>query len=278
MKIVVSIKELWTIRKEMNGLVGFVPTMGFLHAGHLSLVKKSKEECKNTIVSIFVNPTQFAPNEDLAAYPRDLERDLALLEEAGVDLVWIPDEKEMYPEGYQTWVEVYQVTKKLEGSMRPTHFRGVTTVVAKLFNGGLPDKAFFGQKDAQQVVVIKQMVRDLNIPVEVVVCPIQREDDGLALSSRNTYLSSQERKAALVLSQSLFMAEKAFKFGERSAFELRNLVESMINVEPLAKLQYVSCAHPETLEELETINEGALISMAVYFGKTRLIDNILLVD
>ncbi len=277
MKTVTTLPELWANRKAFTGTVGLVPTMGFLHDGHLSLVRQAKAECDHVVVSIFVNPTQFGPSEDLDAYPRDLPRDLALLEEAGVDLVWTPTPEVIYPDGFQTWVEVEQVTKPLEGGMRPGHFRGVTTIVAKLFTGVQPDKAFFGQKDAQQVVVIKQMTRDLNFPIEIVVCPIRREPDGLAMSSRNTYLDPAQREAATVLSRSLIAARTAFESGERDADKLRTIVSEMIAAEPLAELQYVSCAHPQTLAELETVDEdGALLSMAVYVGKTRLIDNFLL--
>ncbi|MBN2503301.1 MAG: pantoate--beta-alanine ligase [Anaerolineales bacterium] len=277
MQTVTTLPELWANRKAFSGTVGLVPTMGFLHAGHLSLVRQAKAECDHVVVSIFVNPTQFGPSEDLDAYPRDLPHDLALLEEAGVDLVWTPTPEVMYPQGFQTWVEVEEVTRPLEGGMRPGHFRGVTTIVAKLFTGVQPDKAFFGQKDAQQVVVIKQMTRDLNFPIKIVVCPIRREPDGLAMSSRNTYLDPAQREAATVLSRSLIAARTAFESGERDADKLCAIVAEMITAEPLAELQYVSCAHPQTLTELETVDEdGALLSMAVYVGKTRLIDNFLL--
>jgi pantoate--beta-alanine ligase len=229
------------------------------------------------VVSIFVNPTQFGPNEDLAAYPRDLKRDLGLLSGENADLVWIPGVEEMYPPGYQTWVTVEEVTRPLEGSMRPGHFRGVATVVTKLFNAVQPDKAYFGQKDAQQAVVIRQMRRDLNFPVEIIVCPIMREADGLAMSSRNVYLNPAERQAAIVLSRALQAALAAYTSGENDAQKLRSLVEGMVNAEPLARLQYVSCADAETLQELQGILSGrALLSMAVYFGKTRLIDNLIL--
>jgi pantoate--beta-alanine ligase len=277
MQTVTTLPELSAARKAFSGTVGLVPTMGFLHDGHLSLVRRAKAECDHVIASIFVNPTQFGPSEDLDAYPRDLPHDLALLEEAGVDLVWTPTPEVMYPEGFQTWVEVEEVTQPLEGGMRPGHFRGVTTIVAKLFNGVQPDKAFFGQKDAQQAVVIRQMARDLNYPIEIVVCPIRREPDGLAMSSRNTYLDPAQREAATVLSHSLTAAQTAYNAGERDADKLRAIVTEMIAAEPLAELQYVSCAHPATLAELVTVDEdGALLSMAVYVGKTRLIDNFVL--
>jgi pantoate--beta-alanine ligase len=276
MKSVETIFELRKARNELVEPVGFVPTMGYLHEGHLSLVRQARQECASVVVSIFVNPTQFAPEEDLESYPRDIDRDTSLLEEEGADLVWIPEDDEMYPEGYQSWVLVEEVTKPLEGAERPTHFKGVTTVVAKLFNAVQPQKAYFGQKDAQQAVVIKQMVRDLNYPLDIVVCPIVREPDGLAMSSRNKYLNEEERKAALSLSQGLFQAKKAFQQGVRDADQLREIVANRVNEEPLAELQYVSCANPETLkEQVGEIGKG-LLSMAVFVGETRLIDNVLL--
>jgi pantoate--beta-alanine ligase len=248
--------------------------MGFLHEGHLSLVRAARANCASVAVSIFVNPTQFGPNEDLAAYPRDLPRDLRLLEGEGVDLVWTPTPEIMYPSGFQTWVIVEEVTKPLEGAMRPGHFRGVATVVAKLFNAVQPDKAYFGQKDAQQAAVIRRMVNDLDFNLEVVVCPIVREPDGLAMSSRNVYLNPQERHAATVLSRALFAARDAYQGGEHDAQRLRDLIAGIISAEPLAHLQYVSCADPDTLEELNGDVARALLSMAVYVGKTRLIDNV----
>jgi pantoate--beta-alanine ligase len=250
--------------------------MGYLHQGHLSLVRRARAECASVAVSIFVNPTQFGPNEDLAAYPRDLPRDLRLLEAEGVDLVWVPTPEVMYPPGYQTWVTVDEVTQPLEGAMRPAHFRGVTTVVAKLFTAVQPDRAYFGQKDAQQAAVIRQMTRDLNFPIEIVVCPTLREADGLAMSSRNVYFNPEERQAATVLSRALFAARDAFQAGEGDAQCLRDLMAEIINAEPLARLQYVSCAHPDTLEELHGPAARALLSMAVYVGKTRLIDNVVI--
>lgn len=274
MQTVITIPELRAARAALANPVGLVPTMGFLHAGHLSLVRAAKSECASVIVSIFVNPTQFSPSEDLASYPRDLERDLQLLEADGVDLVWTPTTEVMYPTGFQTWITVEDVSQPLEGAMRPGHFRGVTTVVAKLFTAVQPDKAYFGQKDAQQAVVIRQMTRDLNFPIDVVVCPIVREPDGLAMSSRNVYLNPAERKAATVLSRALFSARDAFLSGERDAQRLRDRITEMVNAEPLARLQYVSCAHPDTLVELHGSVTRALLSMAVFVGKTRLIDNI----
>lgn len=276
MKVVTSIEELRTACAQLPKPVGLVPTMGYLHEGHLSLVRAARAECASVVVSIYVNPTQFGPNEDFAAYPRDLERDLSLLKPLQVDLVWTPTNEILYPSGFQTWVTVEEVSQPLEGSFRPGHFRGVATVVAKLFNSVQPQKAYFGQKDAQQVVVIRQMTRDLNFPIEIVVCPIVREADGLALSSRNTYLNPEQRQAASVLSRALQAARQDFVSGERSAEKLRQRMMAILNQEPLARVQYVSCAHPDSLQELDVITERALLSMAVYVGKTRLIDNILL--
>lgn len=273
MKTVEFIPDLWKLRKAMQGSVGFIPTMGFLHEGHMSLVRQSKKQCDNTIVSIFVNPTQFGPNEDLDSYPRDTPRDLGMLEREGVDLVWMPNPEIMYPDGFQTWVDVDEVTLPLEGDKRPGHFRGVTTVVSKLFNAALPDKAFFGQKDAQQVAVIKQMTRDLNFPIEIVVVPTAREEDGLAMSSRNSYLSEEQRQSATVLYRALQNARYAYEEGEREAGALRRIMIDTLNAEPYAKIDYVSCADRETLKELATITDGALLSMAVFIAKTRLIDN-----
>jgi len=274
MKTVVSLSELRSARTLLPGPVGLVPTMGYLHAGHLSLVKRAREICASVVVSIFVNPSQFGPQEDLSSYPRDLERDLKLLEAEGADLVWSPTAEEVYPKGYQTWVTVEEVTKPLEGGMRPGHFRGVATIVAKLFNVVQPDKVFFGQKDAQQTVVIQRMVRDLNFNLEMVVCPIVREPDGLAMSSRNVYLNPDQRKAATVLHRALSSARAAYQAGDRSAEKLRQLMAQTIRDEPLARMQYVSCADPETLLEIQGQIVGrALLSMAVFFDKVRLIDN-----
>jgi pantoate--beta-alanine ligase len=249
--------------------------MGYLHEGHLSLVRRAREENGRVAASIYVNPTQFAPTEDLSSYPRDLERDLALLEAENVDLVFTPSDEIMYPTDFQTTILLSDVTKPLEGASRPTHFAGVATVVAKLFNIIQPDRAYFGQKDAQQAVVLRQMVRDLNFDLELIVCPIVREPDGLAMSSRNKYLSPDERKAALILSQSLQQAQSAFEQGERDANTLRRIMTDLITAEPLARLDYVSAANPNTLVELKQIEEKALLSMAVFIGKTRLIDNLL---
>jgi pantoate--beta-alanine ligase len=276
MMIVTAIEEMRTARKMLEEPVGLVPTMGYLHEGHLSLVRRARAECKSVAVSIFVNPTQFGPHDDLSKYPRDLEHDLRLLADLGVNLVWTPTPQVMYPAGFQTWVTVDELTKTLEGAVRPGHFRGVTTVVAKLFNGTLPYKAYFGQKDAQQAVVIRQMVNDLNFPIEIVVCPTVRENDGLAMSSRNTYLNPEERKAATVLFRALNSASAAYKKGEQSAETLRKIVSDTVAAESLAKLQYVSCADYETLQELEKVERKALLSMATFLGKTRLIDNVIL--
>ncbi len=276
MKTVSTLKDLQEARQPLLDPVGLVPTMGYLHQGHLSLVRQANTECRSVVVSIFVNPTQFSPEEDLDSYPRDLDRDLQLLSEEGVDLVWCPDQEIMYPEQFQTWVEVREVTRPLEGAHRPTHFRGVTTVVAKLFNAVQPDRAYFGQKDAQQAVVVKQMTRDLSYPIEIVICPIVREADGLAMSSRNSYLDPAQRKAARCLSRGLFLARDAYRDGERKADRLREIVAREVARKPLAELQYISCADPHTLEELTGVVNSCLISMAVYVGQTRLIDNILL--
>jgi len=273
MKIVTALQELRLARHSLAEPVGFVPTMGFLHAGHISLVQAAKSECASVVASIFVNPTQFGPTEDLAKYPRDLPHDLGLLKAAGTDLVWTPTADVMYPSGYQTWVEVEGLTRPLEGQVRPGHFRGVTTVVAKLFNAVSPDKAYFGQKDAQQAAVVRRMTKDLDFPIEIVVCPTLRETDGLAMSSRNVYLNPEERKAATVLFRALSAAKTAYDIGERKAKNLCTVVRETVASEPLARLQYVSCADYETLEELKMVHGKTLISMAVYMGNTRLIDN-----
>ena len=276
MMIVSTLDELRSARLLLDRKLGLVPTMGYLHEGHISLARRAKAECDYVVVSIFVNPTQFGPNEDLSKYPRDLERDLHLLEDAGVDLVWTPTPEVMYPPSFQTWVEVEEMTRPLEGVQRPGHFRGVTTVVTKLFNAVQPTKAYFGQKDAQQAAVIRQMTKDLNFPIEIVVCPIVREPDGLAMSSRNVYLDTDQRNAATVLYRSLSAAKAAYEKGERDAENLRQIMKATIASEPLAQMQYVSCADYDTLQELEKITGKTLLSMAVFFGKTRLIDNFVL--
>ena len=275
MRNVSTFHDLSTTRLALSGTVGLVPTMGYLHEGHLSLIRRAREECDQVFVSIFINPTQFGPKEDLSKYPRDLERDFHLIEPY-TDVVWTPTDEMMYPQGYQTWVEVEALTNVLEGAMRPGHFRGVTTVVAKLFNGVQPHKAYFGQKDAQQVAVIRQMVRDLNFPIEIVVCPTAREPDGLAMSSRNVYLNADQRTAATVLFRALSAAKELYESGERSGEKLRQTMKDVLAAEPFAQMQYVSCANYDTLEELDEIKGKALLSMAVYFGKTRLIDNFVL--
>ncbi|MEK7809597.1 MAG: pantoate--beta-alanine ligase [Chloroflexota bacterium] len=276
MKIIVDLNDLRKARLALTGTLGLVPTMGYLHEGHISLVKRAKEENDHVGVSIFVNPTQFGPNEDLSRYPRNLDRDLQLLSSAGADVVWTPTPEMVYPQNFQTYVNVENVTQPLEGKHRPGHFRGVATVVAKLFNAFTPDRAYFGQKDAQQVIVIKQMARDLNFPLEVIVCPTVREADGLALSSRNTYLNADERKAATVLYRALIAAKDSFDKGERDAETLRAIMSSAIAKESLAREEYVSAADPDTLAELNLIQNGVLLSMAARIGKTRLIDNFLL--
>lgn len=273
MILATTLEELRQARSLLDAPFGLVPTMGYLHRGHISLVERARAECASVGVSIFVNPTQFAPTEDLDKYPRNIEADLKLLEAAGADLVWLPTPDIVYPPGFQSWVTVDGLTSPLEGAMRPGHFRGVTTVVAKLFNAFQPQKAYFGQKDAQQAAVIRRMTRDLDFPIEVVVCPTMREADGLAMSSRNTYLNPEERRAATVLFRALSAAKAAHEAGERDADQLRALMSATINAEPLARLQYVSCADYDTLEELQAIHGKALLSMAVYLGKTRLIDN-----
>ncbi|MFN0071242.1 MAG: pantoate--beta-alanine ligase [Chloroflexota bacterium] len=255
---------------------GLVPTMGYLHEGHLSLVKRAREENATATASIFVNPTQFGPREDLASYPRDLPRDLAMLERAGVDVVFTPSTDEMYPPGNETVVTVGSLSQRLEGAARPGHFDGVATVVAKLFSIMAPDRAYFGQKDAQQAVVIRRLVRDLRFAIEIVVCPTVREADGLALSSRNAYLSATERESALVLSRALFDTQSRYVAGERDARVLRAAMLSVIQAEPAAQVDYVSVAHPETLDEIDIVDGPALASLAVRIGRTRLIDNVML--
>lgn len=276
MMIATSLEELWQALSLLERPLGLVPTMGYLHQGHISLARRAREECRSVVVSIFVNPTQFGPNEDLSRYPRNVEGDLKLLEAAGTDLVWLPPPEVMYPPGFQTWVTVETLAAPLEGAMRPGHFRGVTTIVSKLFNAVRPDKAYFGQKDAQQAAVIRQMTRDLSYPIEIVVCPTVREPDGLAMSSRNSYLNSEERRAATVLFRALTAAQAAYQAGERNAETLRRIMRKTIEAEPLARLQYVSCANYDTLQELETLTGKSLLSMAVFIGQTRLIDNLVL--
>ena len=276
MDIITTIAEFRAVRDTFPTL-GLVPTMGFLHEGHLSLVQRARADCGATAVSIFVNPTQFGPGEDLARYPRDLDRDLRLLNNVGADLVFIPEVEEVYPSGFSTYVTVEGMTTGLEGGLRPGHFRGVATVVCKLLNIAQANKAFFGQKDAQQSVVICQMVRDLAISTEIVIVPTMRESDGLAMSSRNVYLSLEDRHAASVLFRALRAAEQRYAAGEHNAEALRDAVRATLASEPRGIPDYISCADPRTLVELDTIDErGALLSLAVRFGKTRLLDNVLL--
>jgi pantoate--beta-alanine ligase len=274
MNLVTTIEDVRAARRIVEASVGFVPTMGYLHEGHLSLVRRARAENECVWVSIFVNPTQFGPNEDFNRYPRDPERDLSLLAAEGVDLVFMPAAPEMYPEGATTYVDVGPLGEVLEGAFRPGHFRGVATIVLKLFNIVQPSRAYFGRKDAQQLVVIRRMVRDLNVPVEVVPCDTVREPDGLAMSSRNVYLSPEERKAALVLYEALQLAENLWTRGTRDAETFRRRMRELIEAEPRARIDYVSVAHPETLEELERIQGPALVSLAVRIGPTRLIDNL----
>jgi pantoate--beta-alanine ligase len=276
MKIIETIAEMRRLRRELAEPVGFVPTMGYLHEGHLSLVKQARLENPSVVVSIFVNPTQFGPTEDFGSYPRDTQHDLALLEKEKSDVIFMPSASEMYPERFNSWVDVFEVTERLEGASRPSHFRGVTTVVAKLFNIVEPTMAYFGQKDAQQAIVIRKMVKDLDMNLEVVTLPTVREPDGLAMSSRNTYLNPDERKTAAVLYQSLQLAQKLWAQGEKNADRIRQEMIDLIQKQPLARIDYVSIADDETLEELDKIKPPALVSLAVKIGKPRLIDNIVL--
>lgn len=276
MKILETIAALKAERGRLGGSVGFVPTMGYLHDGHLELVRRARAENITVIASIFVNPSQFGAQEDFTSYPRDTERDLAMLEEENVRLVFMPAVEEMYPQGFSTWVDVEKVTERLEGESRPGHFRGVTTVVAKLFNIVQPDRAYFGQKDAQQLAVICKMVSDLELNLDIVAVPTVREPDGLAMSSRNINLTAEERKAALVLWKALCLARGHWEQGQRDVASLRQEMASLIEHEPFASIDYISIADPETLEEIDVIDRPALVSMAVRIGGTRLIDNTML--
>lgn len=276
MKIITTIEELRPIIKawRQEGFsVGLVPTMGYLHEGHKSLIVKAVAENDRVVVSDFVNPTQFGANEDLGSYPRDIDRDAALCEAAGADIIFHPQPEEMYFADKCTFVDMDKLTKGLCGKTRPVHFSGVCTVVSKLFHIVTPDKAYFGEKDAQQLAVIRRMVRDLNFDIEIVGCPIVREADGLAMSSRNTYLSEEERKAALILSKSLNLGRKIIEDGEQDAAAVREAIIANINTEPLAKIDYVEIVDAESLEPVAAINVPVLVAMAVYIGKTRLIDN-----
>lgn len=265
-------------QKMMGHTVGLCPTMGYLHAGHASLVKESAKRCDYTVASVFLNPTQFAQNEDLAGYPRDFERDCRILEENGCDLVFHPSVEEMYPEGFATYVEIQsEMPRQLCGKTRPTHFRGVCTVVNKLFNIVTPDMAFFGEKDAQQLAIVKQMARDLSMDVEVIGCPIVREEDGLAMSSRNTYLNPEERKASGILSDALELGKKLYNEGNDDAEAVTKEMSELIEQEPLARIDYVSAVNAFTMMPVEKLSSDTLFALAVYIGKTRLIDNLRLV-
>lgn len=277
MDIVESIDALRVARSQITGTVGLVPTMGALHEGHIALVKQAKAENDAVIVTIFVNPTQFGVNEDLSKYPRDIPRDLEMLRGAGVDLVFTPTPEMIYPKGFQTWITVEDVSQGLEGERRPGHFKGVVTVVAKLFNLTQPHHAYFGQKDAQQVAVIKAMTRDLNFPLQIRVCPTVREADGLAMSSRNVYLMTEQRRAATVIRRSLLAAGSAYDNGERNPDKIRVVIEGVLRNEPLAQVDYISVANAVTLKEINTRSDDPiLISLVVKMGNTRLLDNMLL--
>ena len=276
MKILETIAAFKAERDKIGGSVGFVPTMGYLHDGHLELVRRARAENITVIASIFVNPSQFGAQEDFSSYPRDTERDLAMLEEENVRLVFMPTVEEMYPQGFSTWVEVEKITERLEGESRPVHFRGVATVVAKLFNIVQPDSAYFGQKDAQQLAVICRMVSDLGLNLDIVAVPTVREPDGLAMSSRNIFLTAEERKAALVLWKALCLARGHWEKGQRDVASLRQEMASLIKHEPFANIDYISIADPETLQEIDVIDRPALVSLAVRIGGTRLIDNTML--
>ena len=274
MQVATTVDGMRRLRSQAVGSVGFVPTMGYLHEGHLSLIRRARAENDVVIASIFVNPTQFGPTEDFEKYPRDPQRDLSLLQQERTDIVFMPSPVEMYPEGFATYIDVGGPTEVLEGAHRPGHFRGVATVVLKLFNIVQPTRAYFGQKDAQQLVVIRKMVDDLKLNVEVVPCPTVRETGGLAMSSRNVFLSPDERRAALILFRALSLAERLCRAGERDANKLRDRLHLLMAREPLASVDYISVAHPETLQELETIEVPALVSLAIRIGETRLIDNL----
>lgn len=276
MEIVHTIAEVRAFVRQARTdgrTVGLVPTMGYFHEGHLALMREARKANDIVVVSLFVNPTQFGPSEDLAAYPRDLDRDAAMAESVGVDMIFNPSVEEMYPEGFATYVEVEGITEGLCGASRPHHFRGVTTVVAKLFNIVRPDRAYFGMKDYQQLKVIERMVKDLNMPLEIVPVPIVRESDGLAMSSRNTYLDPEERKAALVLRRSLDHAHELVRSGLRDGRDLCARIQEFIRREPLAGIDYVAVVDPETLDPVERLEGGVLVALAVRIGRTRLIDN-----
>ena len=277
MQIIDRLSDLRQARRDLMGRVGLVPTMGALHQGHMSLVDAARADNDSVIATIFVNPTQFAANEDLSAYPRDLDGDLAKFEAAGVDIVFTPTPAMMYPDGFQTYITVEQVTQGLEGAHRPGHFRGVTTIVSKLFNLTQPTTAYFGQKDAQQVVVIRRMVADLNFPLEIAVIPTQREADGLAMSSRNVYLTHAERQSATVLNRALVAAGEAYEQGERAPDVLLSVMQDVVSMDALAKPEYFSVADAMTLQEMDKPAETPLLlSLTVQIGKPRLLDNRLL--
>ena len=279
MQVHTTIADLSRWRAHAGVPVGFVPTMGFLHAGHLSLIRRARAENASVAVSIFVNPTQFGPGEDFQRYPRDLNRDLGLIESAQVDAVFTPTADEMYPPGSSTVVEVESLSDVLEGASRPGHFRGVATIVCALFHLVQPHRAYFGEKDYQQLQVIRRMVRDLQMPVEVIGCPTVREPDGLAMSSRNVYLSPPERAAAATLSRALCEAERLFQGGVRDALTLQHSVQSLLAAQPLIRMDYVAVVRPHTLQPLTTLGpDGAVICLAVWLGKTRLIDNLRLCE
>ena len=276
MQVVKTISEVREIVKDWRKQgysVGLVPTMGYLHEGHQSLISKSASQNDKTVVSVFVNPIQFAPTEDLATYPRDLERDMQKVEEAGGDLIFNPEPNEMYPDHFTSFIDTTETTELLCAVTRPTHFRGVCTVVGKLFNIVAPDRAYFGQKDAQQLATIKRFARDLNFDIEIISCPIVREDDGLAKSSRNTYLSPEERKAALILSQSLAKGKAAIEAGENDSKKIIDIIRQNLETEPLAKVDYVEVVDFENIQRVKQIKGETLVAIAVYIGKTRLIDN-----
>jgi len=279
LNVFTTIEEMQAASREVRRAarrLGFVPTMGALHEGHLSLVRAARASCDTVAASIFVNPTQFGPNEDLAKYPRTFERDRELLAREGLDFLFAPSTEEMYPAGSVTWVTVDQLSEKLDGRSRPGHFRGVTTVVAKLFHIVEPDVAFFGQKDAAQVAIIRRMVRDLKFPVEIAVCPIVREPDGLAMSSRNAYLNSEQRKQALVLHRSLDRVKELFESGERTASKLVDAAKDEFRTEPAVRLDYFEAVDPDNLDLVSEISRRTLVAVAAYVGPTRLIDNVLL--
>jgi len=273
MQVIETIAELMALRQQLSDAVGFVPTMGYLHQGHLALVKRARTENSAVVVSIYVNPAQFGLREDFARYPRELDRDFELLQREKADIIFVPSDAEMYPPEFSSWIDVQKVTERLEGASRPGHFRGVATIVAKLFNLVQPSRAYFGQKDAQQTVVVKRMVADLNMGIEIVVVPTVRESDGLAMSSRNVHLSPEGRRAATVLFKALTLARQLGRGGEKDAEEIRRQITSLIQKEPLAGIDYVSIADARTLEELSFIDRPALASLAVTIGRTRLIDN-----